>query len=293
MRKKEISSSLAGLASGAMQRASNAWALNVSVRLHGRMVRRAAGRQRREKQSECLQTGRRVVVEFHFAGQEIRESSKSMSKTVAVAAERSRRRELETSWNQIRPRKLTPLFSTASSDWLKTRTGIAPATEKSYRLAISQLTKNFGRQLLSDISGEDTGISTRRKREQVSNRTVNLELGVLRAILRRYRMWEPISQDIDFLKEAPSPGRALTAEEETRLLGAASKSRCRSLYPVILLAVNTGMRSSELRFLTWEKVDFLAKALVVGKTKTAAGAGRVIPLNLVQSQCFLTGGVCS
>jgi integrase len=43
---------------------------------------------------------------------------------------------------------------------------------------------------------------------------------------------------------------------------------------------NAGMRANEIRLLTWEKVDFLAKSLVVGKSKTAAGTGRIIPLNL-------------
>jgi integrase len=217
---------------------------------------------------------------FRFAGQMIRESSKSESKTVAKDAERVRRRELEESWNQIKRRKLPPLFSLAAADWLKTRTGIATSTERSYKLAISQLTKNFGKQLLCDLSGEDlAAYQTRRKREGVSNRTVNLELGVLRSILRRYRMWEPIAADVDFLKESASPGRALTHEEETALLDAASKSRCRSLYPVIMLALNTGMRASEIRGLTWAQVDFLAKSLMVGKSKTAAGTGRIIPLN--------------
>src|SRR5215471_1536103 len=120
---------------------------------------------------------------------------------------------------------------------------------------------------------------TRRKREEVSNRTVNLELGVLRSILRRYRMWEAVSADVDFLKEDPSPGRALTPDEETRLLGEAAKSRCRSLYPIIMLAINTGMRASEIRGLKWSQVDFLANSLTVGKSKTAAGTGRIIPLN--------------
>ena len=217
---------------------------------------------------------------FRFAGQMIRESSKSESKTVAKEAERTRRRELEESWNQIKRRKLPPLFSVASADWLKTRTGIAPLTERSYKLSISHLTTAFGKQLLCDISGEDLATyQARRKREEVSNRTVNLELGVLRSILRRYRMWEAISADVDFLKENPSPGRALTAEEETRLLDAASKSRCRSLYPVIMLAINTGMRASEIRGLKWAQVDFLANSLTVGKSKTAAGTGRIIPLN--------------
>ena len=217
---------------------------------------------------------------FRFAGQMIRESSKSDSKTIAKDAERVRRRELEESWNQIKRRKLPPLFSLAAGDWLKTRTSIAPSTERSYKLAISQLTTDFGKQLLCDLSREDlAAYQTRRKREGVSNRTVNLELGVLRSILRRYRMWEAIAADVDFLKESASPGRALTHEEETILLDVASKSRCRSLYPVIMLAINTGMRASEIRGLTWAQVDFLAKSLMVGKSKTEAGTGRIIPLN--------------
>jgi integrase len=63
------------------------------------------------------------------------------------------------------------------------------------------------------------------------------------------------------------------------LLTTASKSRCRSLYPVIMLALNTGMRVSEIRGLTWGQVDFLGTSLTVGKSKTQAGTGRAIPLN--------------
>jgi integrase len=217
---------------------------------------------------------------FRFAGQTIRESSKSGSRAVARDAERVRRRELEESWNQIKRRKLPPLFVLAATDWLKTRTGIAPATERIYRRAISQLTPDFGKQLLCDISAEDlAAYQTHRKRDGVSNRTINIELGVLRSILRRNRMWESIAADVDFLKESPSPGRALSHDEETRLLEAASKSRCRSLYPVVMLALNTGMRVSEIRTLKWERVDFLGCALTVAKSKTVAGTGRVIPLN--------------
>jgi integrase len=217
---------------------------------------------------------------FRFAGQMIRESSKSESKTIAKDAERQRRRELEESWNQIKRRKLPPLFSLAASEWLKTRTSIAPSTQRSYKLAISHLAADFGKQLLCDLAAADlAAYQTRRKRDGVSNRTVNLELGVLRSILRRYRMWEAVAADVDFLKENPSPGRALTADEESRLLEVASKSRCRSLYAVVMLAINTGLRASEIRGLAWRQVDFLGSALTVGQSKTAAGTGRMVPLN--------------
>ena len=217
---------------------------------------------------------------FRFAGQLIRESTKSESKTVAKDAERIRRRELEESWNQIKRRKLPPLLSIAAADWLKTRTNIAHSTERSYKLAISQLSTDFGKQLLCDFSAGDlAAYQTRRKRDGVSNRTVNLEMGVLRSILRRNKMWESISGDVGFSRRARHPGELYRRTKNPALLGAASKSRCRSLYPVVMLALNTGMRASEIRGLTWTQVDFLGSALTVGKSKTQAGTGRVIPLN--------------
>ena len=48
---------------------------------------------------------------FRFAGQMIRESTKSESKTVAKDAERSRRRELEGSFNRISRPRTAQLFS--------------------------------------------------------------------------------------------------------------------------------------------------------------------------------------
>jgi integrase len=165
-------------------------------------------------------------------------------------------------------KKVARLFSIAAEEWLKNRTSIAASTKRSYTLAISHLKNEFGKQLLCDISGNDVAAyQTRRKGEDVSNRTINLEIGVLRSILRRNRIWEGIAQDVEFLTENPSPGRALTEDEETRLLNAASKSRCRSLYPLIMLAINTGMRVSEIRGLTWGRVDFFGNSLIVANPK--------------------------
>ena len=55
---------------------------------------------------------------FQFAGQVFRESSKSESKTIARDAERSRRRELEGSYNRISKPRTAQLFSVAAEAWL-------------------------------------------------------------------------------------------------------------------------------------------------------------------------------
>jgi integrase len=46
-----------------------------------------------------------------------------------------------------------------------------------------------------------------------------------------------------------------------------------------MLALNTGMRYGEIRLLLWRQVDFAARVLTVGKSKTQNGTGRTIPLN--------------
>jgi integrase len=74
-------------------------------------------------------------------------------------------------------------------------------------------------------------------------------------------------------------GHALTADEEAALLAACLQSRSRCLYTAVMVALNTGMRYSEIRLLQWRQLDFLNRFLTVGKSKTGAGTGRVIPLN--------------
>jgi len=43
--------------------------------------------------------------------------------------------------------------------------------------------------------------------------------------------------------------------------------------------LNTGMRYSEIRLLRWRQLDFTAKMLTVGKSKSPTGTGRAIPLH--------------
>ena len=51
------------------------------------------------------------------------------------------------------------------------------------------------------------------------------------------------------LRVEENVGTALTRQEEADLLEACFASRSRTLYPAVLLALNTGMRSIEIRSL--------------------------------------------
>ncbi len=74
-------------------------------------------------------------------------------------------------------------------------------------------------------------------------------------------------------------GRAITRDEEATLLEACRASRSRSLYPTVLLALNTCMRYSELRLHRWEQINFHSCTVTVGLSKTDSGTGRIRPLN--------------
>jgi integrase len=217
---------------------------------------------------------------FRFGGRIIHESSRSQSRTIAREAERERRRELEESWNRITKRVLPPTFERAASEWLNGREGrVAASTLTIGRVSIMHLTPAFGAKLLCDIAPKDVeAYQQTRLREGVQGRTVNIEIQVLRQILKAFKCWQHLEGEIHSLRERRDVGRALTPDEENRLLAECAKADS-ACYTAVVLALNTAMRKDEIRRLQWKQIDLFQGVLIVGKSKTDAGTGRVLPLN--------------
>jgi integrase len=217
---------------------------------------------------------------FSFDGRTIRESSKSSSRTVAKDAERSRRRELEESYNQIKRRTLPPTFDRAGSGWLAAvKPHLANRTYEIYEVAFRlHLKPSLGSLLLCDLDATEVALyQAKRKEESASARTLNKELQVLRQILKRYKMWAGLQGDIKFEREHNDVGKALSHQEEEALLIACGGNAL--LKAVVTLALNTALRKNEIRTLRWNQIDFAKRTVTVGRAKTQAGTGRLIPLN--------------
>jgi integrase len=218
---------------------------------------------------------------FRFAGRVFREPAKTASKNLARNAERKRRQQLEEGYHGLKKRQPPQTLKAASEAWLELKQPtVAPKTHRIEKTNLAHILPVLGQKLLSDIEPDDISrYQQQRLRDKASPKTVNLEVGTIRAILRRHRIWANIQPDVRMLAAAEDVGKALAADDEKRLLDGCADSRSRSLLPAVLLALNTGMRYSELRLLRWEQIDLGRRMVRVGKSKTEAGTGRTIPLN--------------
>jgi integrase len=217
---------------------------------------------------------------FRFGGHIVHESAKTTSKTVAREAERARRRQFEQTWNRIERRTLPPRFDQAATAWLKeVRPHLAERTQDIYGVALDcHLVPELGSLLLCDIPAEVIArYQAKRKAEKASARTLNKELQVLRQILKRHKLWANLQGDVKFERESEGIGKALSREDETKLLAACESNQL--LHTVVTIAVNTALRKNEIRTLQWSQIDFFKKELIVGKSKTEGSSGRLVPLN--------------
>jgi integrase len=119
--------------------------------------------------------------------------------------------------------------------------------------------------------------STRHAAKQISPSTVNRDCAVLRHLLywgcdEGYLVANPLAR-MPLVPERPKPRVMLSVAEEVLLLNAAAPH----LRPIILFALDTGMRRGEILSQRWEHVDLARGVLSVTHSKTAGGEGREIP----------------
>lgn len=221
------------------------------------------------------------TMDFLFHGQRIRESTGTRSKTLALKIEDKRRRALEEGTAGIRKSTAPRLLSVAADEWLEMKKStLAARSVVIEEVNFAHLKPELGRKLVCDIEPRDiANYQKKRLAEGASPRTVNLEIGTLRAILKRSGSWARLQPHVTMLPTRDDVGKAITAEEETALLEACSKSRSRSLVPFVTLAIETGSRYGTIRTLQWGSVDFENQCLRWGKDKTASGTGRTVPLS--------------
>lgn len=187
------------------------------------------------------------------------------------------RREIEAAYSRVPKRRAPRTIEVDATNWLSLKR--ATFALSSFSIAESglrlHLLPKLKKRLLSDIDAHTISRHQRQRlKEGASPKSINLEFGTLRALLRHHELWtDALRRDVRPLKVRDDHGRSLTVDEERRLTDACRSSRSPSLGPAFVVAMQTGLRYSELRMLRWSQVDFLNALVTVGDSKTAAGTG--------------------
>lgn len=219
-------------------------------------------------------------MDFHFKGQRIRESTGQLGITRAREVQDKRKQELRDGTAGIRKREAPKLLSVAAAEWMEAKKAKwSPGMFTIADSAMKHLKPAFGKKLVVDIEARDIArYQAARLAEGASGRTVNIEVGCLRAVLKRHGQWERIQPHVEMFPERSDTGHALSAQEEASLLEECANSRSRVLLPFVVVALETAARSGTIRRLQWGNIDFENRCLTFGRDKTRSGSGRTIPL---------------
>src|ERR1035438_3768387 len=197
--------------------------------------------------------------EFIYANKRIRESAKTTRRTIAFEAEKRRRLELERAYAGL------PIEAAA------TRINTVLDCTKAYRVAYQQghraksltwvaerlphVEKALGNVMLPDLTEERIRkYMQARRTEGAGGRTINMEVSMLaRAIGKKWSiLWPKVKRN----EEPTDTGRAMSPEEEARLLKELEEARSPLLATFVKGLLLTCMRCGELTGMRWEQVDF-------------------------------------
>jgi len=229
----------------------------IDIKIAGKRIRQAVGKSKKEAQKLLLYyEGKKVENEYGLI-------------------------------NEMERKKSVPYFHEFARIYLKySKTNKALNTFKIDSIIINKhLIPFFGPLKLDEIDPEEIEKYKNSRMIKVRTKTINNELIVIYAILSKAVEWGVITSKpkIRKLKQIKNPPRFLAEKECQALLGSCNDT----IYPLVFVALNTGMRKSELLNLRWDCIDFENRSIIIksvegGKEEswhTKNYEFRTIPLN--------------
>lgn len=152
------------------------------------------------------------------------------------------------------------------------------------RWSIENLKSHFKGMLFSKINPLHIEDYKKKRLENVQPATINRELATLKHMFNLAKKWKiayenPVN-DVKFFQERKIEMHILTEDEADRLIDASPDY----LKPIIIVALNTGMRRGEILKLRWNDIDFNKHYLFIKETKS--GIPRKVPMNSLVAEAL-------
>ena len=164
-----------------------------------------------------------------------------------------------------------------------------PTTQRGEISKAKKLIEHLGKYSLAALSAEiiasyrDKRLSESGNKGNISNNTVRLELALLSHLftvaIQEWGMGLTFNPVLNIRKPSPGEGRdrRLSPDEELRLINAVNAHSNPMLGWIVRIALETGMRASEISTLRRHQVDLERRVLRLRDTKN--DSARTVPLN--------------
>lgn len=165
-----------------------------------------------------------------------------------------------------------------------TKTVYARGTQEIYERALEHLRSITGDIPLSALTAQHTDLyKAKRLQAGILPASINLEIRAIRSALNYALRWKLIDQNpFSGVKQLPIPDKAPAYFQRDDFVKLVSLIKEPWLKEIVLFAVSTGMRRSEITNLTWDRVDLARRVVTVESSQTfqvKAGKKRTIPLS--------------
>ncbi|MFC1592572.1 tyrosine-type recombinase/integrase [Candidatus Omnitrophota bacterium] len=150
---------------------------------------------------------------------------------------------------------------------------------------VGLLKKFFGGKYLYEVTSLDIEKFKSKRASEVSPATVNRALAVLKSMFNRAIVWGKAKHNpckaVKMFKENNQRLRFLEREEIDKLL-----ANCyEHLKPIVIVALHTGMRKSEILGLKWKDIDI--KRNIIHLLDTKNGEKREVPMNEIVQKTII------
>ena len=219
--------------------------------------------------------GRKFSISIWVDGIRHLKSTGTTNRREAETIERDFREELNRRRHQIREASPDMTFADLAARFL------ADGSPRPYHLdRLKVLLPHFGECPIGRIS-KPLVREYRKERhaeKRLTETTLNRDVEVLRHLLywavdEGFLDANPLAR-IRLVRGRRIPRPVMSPAEEAKLIAASAPH----LVPIIIAAIDSGMRRGELLTERWEHIDFNRRVLLVTHSKTAGGEAREIPL---------------
>jgi integrase len=227
------------------------------------------------------QRGKSWYYDFLYRGERYTGCIGPVSKTVAKEVLAKKKAEAVEDRYELPSKKPSPRLDEFVHEYLAYyRANRRPSSVRRYECAYRAVQPTFGHLRLSEITPLALERYKRqRKQDGVSEVTINRELAFLKNLFTKAMEWSHATENpvkyVRLYREDNGRVRVLSPEEETCLLASCPSQ----VKPLVITALHTGFRASELLSLTWDDVDFRRQTITVQAAYAKNGESRAVPMN--------------